>query len=62
MAVKFYFCLSFVLFLMVLSSPESDAFANGAKHGSPGKKGLLEQKEKKVSTNYWLLIWIIHNT
>lgn len=47
---------------MVLSSPESDAFANGAKHGSPGKKGLLEQKEKKVSTNYWLLIWIIHNT
>lgn len=53
MAVKFYFCLAFVLFLMVLSSPESNAFANGAKHGSPGKKGFLEQKEKKVSTNYW---------
>ena len=47
---------------MVLSSPESDAFANGAKHGSPGKKGFLEQKEKKVSRNYWFLIWIIHNT
>ena len=51
MAGKLFPCLICLLFVVVLFSPESEAFANGAGAGKPGKRTFIEKNDFHVSIN-----------